>query len=207
MIKIRFAALAAVLAAAGSLTAFAQQATQAGVSGLIQDGKVVVINTSVFAVKIEELKQKYAQVEGQYKDRYTKLQSLDSAAKDLDTKIRNQQTALAPDKLQEMSAQLEEMKRRGSRELEDFQNDYKKSLEEQTKPIQAKLTQFVQNYATQHGIILILDLAGAYQTGTLAYWSPASDITEDFVSEYNKANPVPGGAPAAAQPPASKPKP
>jgi hypothetical protein len=51
-----------------------------------------------------------------------------------------------------------------------------------------------------------LDLAGAYQTGTLAYWSPTTDITEDFITEYNKANPIPGGAAApAAKPPAAKP--
>jgi Skp family chaperone for outer membrane proteins len=207
MIKMRFAALAAVLAAAGSLTAFAQQATQAGVSGLIQDGKVVVMNTAIFPSKIEELKQKYDQVQGLYKDRYAKLQALNGAAVELDNKLKTQGQTLAPDKAQEMNAQLEEMKRRGSREVEDLQADYKKSLEDQVKPIQAKLSQFVQNYASRKGIILVLDLPGAYQTGTLAYWSPATDITEDFISEYNKANPVPGAAPAAAGPPAAKPKP
>jgi len=212
MIKIRFAAFGAVLAAglltvAGSRTAFAQQATQAGVAGLIQDGKVAVINTQVFPGRINELKQKYDQVEAQFKDRYQKLQAMDAQAKELDDKLRQQQQALAPEKAQEMQAQLEEMKKRGTRELEDFRTDYAKALDDQRKPIMAKLTQFVQNYAHQHGIILILDLAGAYQTGTLAYWNPTTDITEDFIAEYNKANPVPGAASstAPAKPAAAKP--
>ncbi|HUK88916.1 MAG TPA: OmpH family outer membrane protein, partial [Blastocatellia bacterium] len=119
---------------------------------------------------------------------------------------QTQRPNLTPDKAAEMQAQLDEMKKRGSRELEDFQADYKKSLEDQTKPIQAKLFQFIQNYATSRGIILILDLPGAYQTGTLAYWNPSTDVTEDFITEYNKANPVPG-APAGqpAKPAGAKP--
>jgi Skp family chaperone for outer membrane proteins len=211
MIKIRFAAFGAVMAAglltaAGSLTASAQQATQAGVAGLVQDGKVAVINTQLFPARIAELKQKYDQVEALYKDRFQKLQSMDAQAKELDEKLQTQRQTLAPDKVQEMQAQLDEMKKRGSRELEDFKADYNKSMADQTKPIQAKLAQFVQNYASQHGIILILDLPGAYQTGTLAYWSPGTDITEDFIGEYNKANPVPGAAAQpAAKPAAAKP--
>jgi hypothetical protein len=46
----------------------------------------------------------------------------------------------------------------------------------------------------------VINLAGAAQTGTLAYWNPGTDITDDFISEYNKANPVAGGAAPATQP-------
>jgi len=208
MSKTRNAAVHAVLAAglllaAGSVTASAQSSP--GAAG-IQDGKVVVINTQLFPTRISELKQKYDQVQVLYKDRYEKLQAMDNQAKDLDQRIQTQRPNLTPDKAAEMQAQLDEMKKRGSRELEDFQADYKKSLEDQTKPIQAKLFQFIQNYATSRGIILILDLPGAYQTGTLAYWNPSTDVTEDFITEYNKANPVPG-APAGqpAKPAGAKP--
>jgi hypothetical protein len=44
--------------------------------------------------------------------------------------------------------------------------------------------------------VLIINLPGAAQTGSIAYWSPGADITQDFITEYNKANPV-AGAPAA----------
>ncbi|HEY6329247.1 MAG TPA: OmpH family outer membrane protein, partial [Blastocatellia bacterium] len=193
MTNMRVAAFRAVLAA-GLLTA-ALSASALAQQGSAGD-KVVVINTQIFPSKIAELKQKYDQVEALYKDRYQKIQAMNSQAQDLDQKIRTQTSTLAADKVQEMQAQLEELKKRGSRELEDFQTDYKKSLEESTKPIVAKLNQFINSYATTRGIMLVLDLPGAYQTGTLAYWGPGTDITDDFVTEYNKANPVPGGAPA-----------
>jgi outer membrane protein len=64
--------------------------------------------------------------------------------------------------------------------------------------VRVKLFQFLQTYSQQRGIVLIINLAGAAQSGTIAYWNPGADITQDFVTEYNKANPVPG---AAAAPP------
>jgi Skp family chaperone for outer membrane proteins len=209
MTNMRVAAFRAVLAAglltaALSASALAQQAQQAPAPQGPAGDKVVVINTQLFPARISELKQKYDQVEAQYKDRYSKIQGMNSQAQDLDQKLRTQQQTLAGDKVQEMQAQLEEIKKRVQRESEDFQTDYKKSIEDSTKPIIAKLNQFINSYATARGIMLVLDLPGAYQTGTLAYWGPGTDITEDFIAEYNKANPVPGAAPAA-KPAAAKP--
>ena len=48
MLKIRFAAFAAVILAAVASLASAQQATQAGVGAAIPDGKIAVINTQAF---------------------------------------------------------------------------------------------------------------------------------------------------------------
>jgi hypothetical protein len=50
---------------------------------------------------------------------------------------------------------------------------------------------------------MLFDLANALQSGTIVWLDRRIDITEDFIAEYNKANPVPGAAPApaAAAPP------
>jgi len=205
MIKIKLAGLAAVSLAALTISATAQQATQAGVSGLLQDTTVAVMNTAVFPEKIGELRQKYEQVQAQFKDRTQKLQALDQEVKQLTEDIQKKGPTLSPEKLQEMQQALDDKKRRGQRELEDLQADYAKELDKQRKPVMDKLTQFVQKYATQHGFVMIIDLAVSYQNGVLAWWHPKTDVTEDFIAEYNKANPVPGGAPASASPAASKP--
>jgi Skp family chaperone for outer membrane proteins len=210
MIKTKLAGLAALALAVVAISASAQQATQAGVSGLLQDGKVAVMNTAVFPEKIGELRQKYELVQAQFKDRSQKLQSLDQEVKTLTQELAaKQQGGLSPEKAQEMQATLDEKKRKGQREVEDLQADYGKALEVATKPVRDKLSQFVNNYATQHGIVMIIDLPVSYQNGVLAYWNPSTDVTEDFIAEYNKANPVPGGAPAsqpASKPPAAKPQ-
>jgi Skp family chaperone for outer membrane proteins len=202
MVKIKFAALAAFILAATAVVASAQQATQAGVGAAIPDGKIVVINTTVFPAQISELKQKYEQVNNQYKDRLAKLQSLAEQLKTLENEIRVQGPTLAADKLQEKQNSYTDMKKRGEREQEDLNAGIERDLDTATRPVRDKLYQFLQSYAAQRGIVMIINLAGAAQSQTLAYWSPGTDITEDFIKEYNKANPV-AGAPAP-QPAAPK---
>jgi Skp family chaperone for outer membrane proteins len=206
MIKSKLVGLAALALGAITIPAAAQQATQAGVSGLLQDGKVAVMNTAVFPEKLGELRQKYEQVQAQFKDRTQRLQALDQEVKQLTQDLAAKSPNLSQEKAQEMQQTIDEKKRKGQRELEDLQADYNKALESSTKPVRDKLAQFVSSYATQHGIIMIIDLPVSYQNGVLAYWQPSIDVTDDFIAQYNKQNPVPGGAPAS-QPGASQPGP
>jgi Skp family chaperone for outer membrane proteins len=209
MVKIKFAAFAVTLVAAFALTASAQQpASPAGVTSLLPDGKIAVINTQAFPEQIGELRQKYEQVNNQFKDRYERLKTLDNQLKQMETEIQTKAPALGPDKVREMQTNFEDMKKRGSRDYEDLRADVNKAIGTSTKPVWDKISQFMNNYATQRNIVLILDLPGAAQAGSLAYVSPGSDVTADFIAEYNKANPV-AGAPAPAkpnpQPPATQP--
>lgn len=202
MVKIKFAALAVAILAAVAGSASAQTAAPAQ----LPDGKVAVINTTIFPEQIAELKQKYTLVENQFKDRFQRLQTLDNELKQMETEIRAKSAAYTPEKLQEMQTTYEGKKRQGSRDFEDFKADYDKAVETATKPVRDKLLQFMQSYAGQRGIVMIINLAGAAQTGSLAYWNPGADVTQDFIAEYNKANPVPGGA-ATPTPAATQPKP
>jgi Skp family chaperone for outer membrane proteins len=209
MVKIKFAALAAVILVVMTAVASAQQATQAGVGAAIPDGKIAVINTAVFPGTISELKVKYEQIEGQFKDRYQKLQGVETQLKTMENDIRTKGQAMTADKLQELQVNYDDLKKRGQRDYEDLKAEYDRTLDTATKPIRDKLYQFIQNYASQRGITMMINLASAAQSGVLAYWNPGTDVTEDFVTEYNKANPVAGASPARPQPapatPAKKP--
>ena len=208
MVKFRFAAFAAAIMAAITVSGSAQQATQAGVGAALPDGKMAVINTQVFPGSILELKQKYEQVNNQFKDRFGKLQALAEQMKGMENDLRTKQNVLTPDKYQELQANYNELKKRGERDQEDFNADADKALDIATKPVRDKMTQFLTNYAAQRSIVLVINLAGAAQTGSLAYWNPGLDVTDDFISEYNKANPVAGvtASPAPSQPAKPLPK-
>lgn len=192
MIRTRVLILAAVAVTSISISASAQQAAA------IPEGKVAAVNTQVFPERIGELKQKYEQVNAQYQDRYKRLQDLEKEIGDLEKQFVTQSPTLSPEKAQEMKDSIDTKKRRGQREAEDFQAEYNKSLEATTKPVRDKLAQFIQNYATQRSIMMIIRLPEAYQSGMIAFTSPGVDITEDFITEYNKANPVPAGAATGA---------
>jgi outer membrane protein len=213
MLKIKFAAPAAILVALTAGPAWAQLATQAGVGTAVPEGKVAVMNTEAFRAAIGELKLKYDQVENQFKDRYQKLQGVETQLKQMESDIKTKGPNLTADKLQEMQIAYEDLKRRGTRDFEDLKADYERTVDTATKPIRDKLFQFLNTYAQQRGIVMIFNLAGAAQTGALAFWHPGADITDDFIAEYNKANPVSGAAPvnpgtqpaAPAKPPVKKP--
>jgi len=200
--KFKLAAFSAALLAALTATVSAQNATQAGVGAALPDGKVAVINTQVFPGQILELKQKYEQVNNQFKDRFQKLQSLAEQMKTMENDLRTKQNVLSADKYQELQATYAESKKRGEREQEDFNADADKALDIATRPVRDKMTQFLNTYAAQRNIVVVINLAGAAQSGSLAYWNPKLDITDDFIGEYNKANPVAGvtATPPGAQP-------
>jgi Skp family chaperone for outer membrane proteins len=187
------------MVAAVATVASAQQATQAGVSATIPDGKIAVINRAALQTQINEFRQKVEQVNNQYKDRIQRIEGMSQQIKQLESDIQSKGPAMPADKLAEMRNSYEDMKKRGQREYEDLQAEYNRAVETATRPIGEKVGQFMNTYAQQRGIVLIIDLAGASQTGSLAWWSPGTDITNDFVNEYNKANPVPV-TPGAAQP-------
>ena len=204
MVKIKFAALAAVILAVMAASASAQQATQAGVGAAVPDGKIAVINTQVFPGAISELKVKYEQIDTQFKDRYQKLQTVETQLKTMENDLRTKQNVLAADKYQELQISYDDLKKRGQRDYEDLKAEYDRTIDTATKPIRDKLFQFLQSYSAQRGITVMINLAGAAQSGVLAYWNPGTDVTEDFVAEYNKANPV-AGAPATRPQPAAQP--
>ena len=193
MIKIKSAVFAAFFVTAIAIGASAQN---------VPDGKIVVLNTTAFPNGILELKQKYDQVDNQFKQRSQELESLAQQMQQIETDIKAKGNVLPADKLREMQDRYEALKSEGTRKQEDLKNDYEKAVEQATKPVRDKLYQFLNNYAAKNTISMVINLAGAAQSGSLAFWDPKADVTEDFINEYNKANPVAG---MTATPPASKP--
>ncbi|HQR37611.1 MAG TPA: OmpH family outer membrane protein [Blastocatellia bacterium] len=171
-----------------------------GTAGAPPDGKVAVINTSVFGEKILELKAKADVVNKKYEPRFKELETMKGQMDALGEDIKKQASVAAPDKLQTMRDQYTQMQTTLKRKGEDLQAEYNKEAEVAINPVRQKLEDFVKDYATKRNIVLILDLPGSYQSGIIGYFNATIDITDDFCSEYNRSNPVPGAAAAPARP-------
>jgi len=211
--KIRLWLAAAVLAATVPTIAAAQgpaaptaprPAAGAGTAAAPADGKVAVINTSVFGEKILELKVKADAVNKKYEPQFKQLEGMQKQITDLQNTIQTQGPTLAPDALNKLKDQFTQLSTQYKRQGEDLQAAYNKEAETSIQPVRQKLEDFVKDYAGKRNIILILDLPGAYQAGIIGYFNQAIDITDDFVAEYNRANPVPGAAAAPARPGAGR---
>jgi Skp family chaperone for outer membrane proteins len=187
------------------VSAFAQQQPGAGAArqpagpASLPKGKIAVINTAAFQEKVEEFKAKIDSLSRQFETRVKEVQSLADKITALETTLKSQGNVLAAAKIAEMTENLESMKREYKRKAEDLEADAGRARDKAFEPITGKLSKFAEDYTVKRGIVLLVDIANAVQSGTVIWFDPRSDVTLDFINEYNKANPV---ATAATKPPA-----
>lgn len=176
-------------------------AKPAAAAPLLPKGKVAVINTAAFQDKVEEFKAKVDSLNRQFEPRVKEVQALSDKINALETTLKSQSGVLTPAKVAEMTENLDSMKRDYKRKGEDLQADAGRARDKAFEPITGKLGKFAEAYTAQRGIVMLVDISNAMQSGVVLWFDPRSDVTQDFITEYNKANPV---ATAAAKP-AAKP--
>jgi Skp family chaperone for outer membrane proteins len=185
-----------VLAIASLAIAASAQATAPQSRPAATKGKIAFINTGIFQDQIGEFKARVDALNRQFEPRVRDLQSKGERVAALENTIKTQSGVLAPAKLAETNEQLEREKREYQRKQEDLEADGNRAKDQVLGPIREKLTKFVEAYTEKRGITMLIDLANAIQSNTIVWFDPRADITQDFVAEYNKTNPVTGAPPA-----------
>lgn len=190
-LRLQFALIALL---ALNVAAFAQQpgAAQAKPTppALLPKGKVAVINTAIFQEKVDEFKAKVDQLNRQFEPRVKDVQSLADKINALETTIKSQSGVLTPARVAEMTENLEGMKREYQRKGEDLQAEAARARDKAFEPITGKLTKFAEDYTAKRGIVVLVDIGNAVQSGTVLWYDPRTDVTQDFVNAYNTANPM-----------------
>jgi Skp family chaperone for outer membrane proteins len=203
LLKLALAALALQLL---GVSALAQQPgagapQKPAAPALLPKGKIAVINTAAFQENVEEFKAKIDSLSRQFETRVKEVQGLADKINALETTLKSQNGVLAPAKIAEMTENLDSMKRDYKRKAEDLEADAGRARDKAFEPITGKLSKFAEDYTAKRGIVMLVDIANALQSGTVIWFDPRSDVTRDFINEYNKANPVA----TAATKPAAKP--
>ena len=194
----RFKIVHTVMALACVTVAASAQTVSAPPQGrvAVPKGKVAFINTGIFQDQIGEFKARVEALNRQFEPRVRDLQSKGERVAALENTIKTQSGVLTPAKLAETNEQLEREKREYQRKQEDLEADGNRAKDQMLGPIREKLTKFVEAYTEKRGITMLIDLANAIQSNTIVWFDQRADITQDFVAEYNKTNPVaPGAAP------------
>jgi len=206
--QIIFALCALAGAASAQQTATTGPAQAGAAPALLPKGKVAIINSLYFQDQIGEIKAKVETLNRQFEPRMKDIQGLRDRITALETTIDTQRKsgALAAAREAEMIEQLEQMKRDFKRRGEDLQAEGNRASEQAISPINEKVGRFLQEYAQKRGIILLINIANEAQARTVVWFDKRTDVTQDFIAEYNKANPTAAGATTApAQQPAKKP--
>ena len=192
LFKLQFVSLTIMLI---GVSAFAQQPAAtppkpAPAPALLPKGKVAVINTAIFQEQVDEFKAKVDQLNRQFEPRVKEVQSLADKINALETTIKSQSGVLTPARVAEMTENLEGMKREYQRKGEDLQAEAGRTRDKAFEPITGKLTKFAEDYTAKRGIVVLVDISNAVQSGTVLWYDPRTDVTQDFVNAYNKANPM-----------------
>lgn len=179
----RLIAIGGILAV-GASSALAQQPAPAGT---VPRGRVAIINVASFQNDIAELKRRITEINSRFEPRTKELLAIRDTMQGIETQV--QQGTVAPAQAAQLQERYESLKREYERKVEDMKIEAQKAYAASATPIEDKVRTFLNKYAADKGIVLMMETGGARKIGAIIYVAPGLDVTADFVAQYNKANP------------------
>jgi outer membrane protein len=162
------------------------------------EGKLAYINSGRFSSDINELKAKLDSFNSELDPKRKEVQAEEEALNNLKNKINTQGATVSVQVRTQWAEEAADKEKTLNRKKEDYNQLGQRRLSEVAMPVYDKVTKFLDSYCQQRGIVMVLEIGAAQQAGVLIFASQATDITEDFIKEYNKANPASAGAAAPA---------
>lgn len=193
------APIALFMLAAGSLIAAGQTptpkptstppATAQNQAVSVPLAKIAVVSVADFSEGITELKQKYEKLNREFAPQSQELQSMQNKLSALQSQLEKAPT-LTQQQVRKLQDDAESLKKEIDRKTEDAKEALEKRQEQELGPVYEKVNAALAKFAEKHGITVIFEIGRALETGAFVYVDPRANITEAFVQEYNRANPV-----------------
>lgn len=146
---------------------------------------IAVINTEAFAAGIAEYKKELDKLEMQLQPRLKEIQELQTRFNRLNEEFRAKESTLSPRAYKQSVLELTALKREADRKVEDYEFERQRMTEQLLAPARDKVLTYLNNYSNARNIAVVLDLPVAAQHGLL-YFNAATNITDDFIKEYNQ---------------------
>jgi Skp family chaperone for outer membrane proteins len=180
-------AVFAIVAFAAS-TALAQQpAATRPAGGPLPRGRIAIINAAAFQSGVLELNRKIVEINARFEPKTKELLAIRDRMQGIETQV--QQGTVAAAQAAQLKEQYDGLKREYDRKVEDLKLDAQKAYAASATPIEEKVRASLNKYATEKGIVLVMEIGGSNKIGSIIYAAPGLDITADFIAQYNKANP------------------
>jgi Skp family chaperone for outer membrane proteins len=151
--------------------------------------KVAIIDTAVFRDEVLELKAKYEKLQAEFAPKAHDLESMGNSLANKQ-KVAQENKTISLQQAQKLNDDIEQLKKDYNRALQDSQDLASKREKAETEDIYDKLSKFLEQYCAKHAITHVFDARRLQDTGVVVYAAQTANITKDFISEYNKANPV-----------------
>ncbi|MEO6724963.1 MAG: OmpH family outer membrane protein [Blastocatellia bacterium] len=180
-------ALPLTVVAGGNAQTLAQTGAAAG--GPVPKTKIAIVDVMAFRDSVAELKVKYDKLQTEFAPRYRELEAMQSKLASQE-KVLNENQTLTQQQGAKLTQEFQEGKKTYERMVQDAKDIAAKREDEETGPIKEKLSKFLEQYCTKHGISYVYDGRALQETGIIIYAAPAANATDDFIKEYNKAYPA-----------------
>ncbi len=161
---------------------------QAGAGGSTKV-KIAIVDVLSFREEVLELKAKYEKLQTEFAPKYRDLESMQTSIANKQQVLQDNKT-LTPQQAQKLNDEIEQLKKDYNRALEDSRTLAQKREQTETGAIYDKLSKFLDDYCSKNGITTVFDARRLQETGVVVFAAQAANITKEFVTEYNKANPV-----------------
>ena len=170
--------------------------------------KIAFVNTAAFREYINELKPIYEKLGGELTPRETELASIKSSIDAKQEQLDKNGAKLTPAQARKLQEDVEQLRKEGQRKLEDYQEFAQKKEGELTGASYTKIMEYLNKYVAEKGITIVFSTLQVAEANLIVYMDAKADVTQDFIANYNKANPVAAAPPQTANAPtAAKPKP
>ncbi|MEO8125484.1 MAG: OmpH family outer membrane protein [Bryobacteraceae bacterium] len=146
--------------------------------------KVGIINVQNAILDTAEIKKAQLELEGRYKPRQQKVESLQKELADLQNKLQTMAGKLTPQAEQEMQVSGQRKQRELQRLTEDLQADVDRERNEILSKSGTRMQEVVKKLAEEKGLDVIMDVASTL------YFKPTMELTKDAVVAYDKAYPA-----------------
>ncbi|HEX8844036.1 MAG TPA: OmpH family outer membrane protein [Pyrinomonadaceae bacterium] len=204
MKTVRLFAAALMLAALLALSASAQTrpatgttrpagtpATAPASNAPVPDTKIAFIDTGAFGEEkggIVRYVNAMKSLEREFKPRQDELNTMNARIKALADEISKTANVADPKTIQAKNDEGERLQRDLKYKKEQADADFAKRYQEVVGPISQDIGKALDQFATQRGITMILDISKL--APAVLTVNPAMDVTTAFIAEYNSKNPA-----------------
>ena len=185
-------------------TPTAPPATAGTTGGDVPLAKIAIVNTAAFAENIGELKVLYDKLYAEFAPRQQEITTMRSSMDLKQKQLDDNGAKMTAPQIRKLQEEIEQLKKDGTRRMEDYQAELTKREDTLTGPTYGKINEFLMKYTTEKGITIAWNAQAIVEKGILLYIDTKADITANFIMAYNKAHPVaatPAPAPTAAKKP------
>ena len=159
---------------------------------VVPDTKIALVDTSVFGDEkagITRFLNAAKTVQREFQPKNAELLNLQNRIKaiaDEITKLTGN-SVVGPQTIQARQEEGERLQRELKYKKEQADADFEKRYNELVGAISADIGKALDQYASQHGLTMILDISKLLPVVLTV--NPAMDITRSFIAEYNSKNP------------------